>query len=75
MSIFFLEEKGTAMARKKNTTIPPGVEKFHDKAVKNTRVPEYNGILELQQLTGEEHTSFCFLSKQVETLSILLTAH
>lgn len=56
------------MARKKNTTIPPGVEKFHDKAVKNTRVPEYNGILELQQLTGEEHTSFCFLSKQVETL-------
>lgn len=73
MSIFFLEEKGTAMARKKNTTIPPGVENLMTK--QKTRVPEYNGILELQQLTGEEHTSFCFLSKQGETLPNLLTPH
>lgn len=49
--------------------------KLHDKTLKKRRVPEYNHILELQQLSGEEHTLFCFLSKQVVTLPYLLTPH
>lgn len=71
----FLRWKSDSNGKKEEYNNPSWGGKFHDKAVKNTRVPEYNGILELQQLTGEEHTSFCFLSKQVETLSILLTPH
>lgn len=70
-----LEEEDMAMAWKKYTTIPPGVENSMTKHWQKIRVREYNGVLEMQQLTGEEHTSFCFLSKQVETLLDLLIPH
>lgn len=48
---------------------------LHDKTLTKNKGPWYNGVLEMQQLTGAEHTPFCFLSKQAETLPDLLTPH